>query len=47
MTKIESVLDERMNDIEGEIMSLDITVNKTKNQLEVIKAELDEASNEN
>ena len=45
MTKIESVLDERMNEMEWKKMSLVITVNETKDQLEVIKTELDEARN--
>ena len=47
MTKIESVLDERMNEMEWKKMSLVITVNETKDQLEVIKTELNEARNEN
>ena len=37
MTKIESVLDERVNEMEGEIIFFDITVSKNKDQLEVIK----------
>ena len=45
VTKIESVLDERMNEMEWKKMSLVITVNETKDQLEVIKTELDEARN--
>ena len=47
VTKIESVLDERMNEMEWKKMSLVITVNETKDQLEVIKTELNEARNEN
>ena len=37
VTKIESVLDERVNEMEGEIIFFDITVSKNKDQLEVIK----------
>ena len=43
MTNIERVLDERMNEMEWKMISLKITVNETKNQLEVSKTELVEA----
>ena len=39
-TKIDNVLDERVNKMEGEIMYLEITINETKDQLEVTRAKL-------
>ena len=39
-TKIDNVLDERVNKMEGEIMYLEITINETKDQLEVTRSKL-------
>ena len=47
VTKIKNVFDERVNDMKGKIMYLEITVNETKDQLKMIKAELDETRNKN
>ena len=41
--KIDNVLDERVNEMEGEIIYLEITINETKDQLKVTRAKLDKA----
>lgn len=47
VTKFKDVFDERVNEIKRKIMYLEITVNETKEHLEMIKAELDEARDKN